>query len=347
MYDLLKWTACIALQLRPILYSVTFAEARKQLQSAVDARLSEIASSLSPTSLSDPVAYILMAGGKRVRPIMTMLAAGAVGGTWQVALGPAVAIELLHNFTLVHDDIMDRATTRRGRPTVHSKWDEGTALLVGDVLIGLAQQALISNPDTDVRAVLKAFANGHIGVCEGQALDHEFESRECVTIDEYIAMITLKTAKLLELSAELGAISGGASPAEVAALKSFALHLGIAFQIKDDLLDIEADEIEFGKTIGGDVVEGKRTCLFVLADMRADRESDRTLIDEFKRRRGLPMERIGEMRDLYQRLGVLDEASELIGEHTSRSEQELRHLPESDALPLLDEFAQMLMTRTR
>lgn len=325
---------------------MTFSDLYNELRGAVDDRLIEISSVISPSSLAEPVAYILTAGGKRVRPILTMLAAEVVGASWREALGHAVAVEVLHNFTLVHDDIMDRARTRRGRPTVHTRWDESTAILAGDVMIGMAQQQLLVNASVDAHASAQAFADGHVGVCEGQALDRDFETLEEVTLDDYIAMITMKTAKLLEVSAELGGICGGASERDIQALKAFARHLGIAFQIQDDLLDIEADEAAFGKTIGGDVVEGKKTCLFVLADMRANDDGDRRRIQEFKERRGLPKERVAEMRDMYRRLGVIDDTRAMVAEQTQRSAAELAHFMDSEARSFLTDFTGMLLNRT-
>lgn len=216
-----------------------------------------------PHSLYDPVNYIMSGGGKRIRPLMTMIACETFGGSAEDALDAAVAMEILHNFTLVHDDIMDNADTRRGRDTVHKKWDVNSAILVGDELIGLSYRSLLKTESVRIAEVVRAFTDGVIEVCEGQALDKEFETNDNVSLNDYLLMIRKKTAELLKTSAVVGAIIGNANSHEMESINSYSENLGLAFQIQDDLLDVTAVESEFGKKIGGDILERKKTYLYV------------------------------------------------------------------------------------
>ena len=225
----------------------------------IDKRLDELVRERTPRSLYLPVEHILGGGGKRIRAVLLLMACKAVGGSPEKVLDAALSVEILHNFTLVHDDIMDKAATRRGRQTVHTKWDEGTAILVGDVMIGLAQQLLLKSIDGNCTPALTAFSRGIIDVCEGQALDREFERRMDVTTGEYLYMIAMKTGRLVEMAAEIGGLAGEGSDEQIRSLCAYARKLGLAFQIQDDLLDLTADETLLGKEIGRDIVEGKRT----------------------------------------------------------------------------------------
>jgi len=314
-------------------------------KSLVDERLQGFVNDREPRSLYEPTAYVLSSGGKRIRAILVMLAAEAVGGTGQTALDAGVGVEILHNFTLVHDDIMDRAETRRGRQTVHTRWDEGTAILVGDVMIGLAHCALLNDPPKRAVEVIGAFTRGIIDVCEGQALDREFETRGDVTLDDYMYMIAMKTGRLVETAAEVGGLIGDGTPEQIDGLRSYARHIGQAFQIQDDLLDITAEEAELGKRIGGDIIEGKKTYLLVRALERVTDGDDRALLDELLGSKGLPAERIPEMRDLYARHGILDAATEDVRLYIERAEADLVALPDTSARSMLVWFAQMLMNR--
>jgi geranylgeranyl diphosphate synthase type II len=311
----------------------------------VDERLASIALARKPRSLYEPTHYILSCGGKRVRSVLVMLAAEAVGGDGPAALDAAAGVEMLHNFTLVHDDIMDRAATRRGRETVHTKWDEGTAILVGDVLIGLAQTTLLENPPKRCLEVIDAYSRGIVDVCEGQALDREFETRDDVTLDDYMYMIAMKTGRLAETAAEVGGLVGDGTHEEVAALRAYARHLGQAFQIQDDLLDITADEAELGKRIGGDVIEGKKTYLLVRALERVMGGDDRRLLDTMLANKGLPEERIGAMRDLYERHGILADARREVRRSIERAEADLAAIGDTPARAMLLWFSQMLLNR--
>jgi geranylgeranyl diphosphate synthase type II len=311
----------------------------------VDRRLRESVERHEPRSLYDPVRYVLEGGGKRVRGVFVMLAAESVGGDGVGALDAGVAVEIMHDFTLVHDDIMDRSSTRRGRATVHLKWDEATAILGGDVMIGLAYTAALRGRYARTADVLAALTRGLVDVCEGQALDKEYETRNDVLLDDYMYMIAMKTGRLLETAAEVGGLVGGGTPEQIDALRACARHLGHAFQIQDDLLDIVADEAEFGKRIGGDVIEGKRTYLLVQALQRVVDGDDRRLLDRLLEERGLPQEDVSRMRELYDRNGILQAARDDVRLHVERAQERLNDLPDTPARAMLGWFSTMLMNR--
>ena len=311
----------------------------------IDERLRRFAERSEPQSLYEPTHYVLAGGGKRVRGVLTLLAADAVGGNGADAVDAGAAVETLHNFTLVHDDIMDSAETRRGRQTVHTRWDSATAILAGDVMIGLAYQAVLQSALDRKLEILDALSRGLIDVCEGQALDCELARKASVTLDEYLHMIAMKTARLAETAAEVGAIAGGGSPGQVAALRSYARNIGLAFQIQDDLLDITAESAAFGKRIGGDVIEGKRTYLLVRALELVRDGDDRALIDRLIAGNGLSESEVPAMRELYERHGLLDDARGAIEEYTARALRDVTTLPGSGAQEALTRFAELLLER--
>lgn len=235
----------------------------EELRNLIEKKIKEIFQGREPVSLYQPMYYLLDAGGKRIRPILLILSCQAVGGSIQNSLNAALAIELLHTFTLVHDDIMDNDDIRRGRLTVHKKWDQSTAILAGDGLVTLAYQILLKTGHPKINEVLQRFTKGLLVLCEGQALDKEFESREEVSIQDYEDMIWKKTAKLIEVACEIGAILGNATVKEIEALSQFAASLGIAFQMQDDLLDILSEEKVTGKPLGSDLISKKKTYLTI------------------------------------------------------------------------------------
>lgn len=230
----------------------------------IEKELKKIELSDSPGELYDPIRYFLQIGGKRMRPILTLLGAELFGMEKEKALNAALAIEVFHNFTLIHDDIMDNAPLRRGYETVHTKWNPSTAILSGDVLMVKAYQ-LLEKQEGDLRQLLKSFNRTATEVCEGQQIDMNFEVRSDITVDEYIGMIRLKTSVLLGGALELAAIIAKTSEQNKTHLYNFGVNIGIAFQIQDDILDLYADPEKFGKQIGGDVVANKKTILFLLA----------------------------------------------------------------------------------
>ena len=280
--------------------------------------LSKALKGRKPVSLYEPGTYILNSGGKRLRPMLVLLSAKAVGGTFKNSYNAAAAVEMLHNFTLVHDDIMDNADKRRGRLTLHKKYDHNTAILAGDSLLSVAYEYLLKDCNGNTRELISSFTHGLIEVCEGQSMDTDFESRKNVSLSDYLIMIKKKTAAMAEMCCRIGAILGGGSSVQVSALGNYGLNLGIAFQIQDDLLDISADEKKFGKTIGGDLVEGKKTFLFLEA-LEKSRGEDRKQLLKIIERKGIRRNQVLKYKHLYEKLGVLDDARKQIQVYTKKA----------------------------
>jgi geranylgeranyl diphosphate synthase type II len=218
-----------------------------------------------PKSLFDPITYILSLGGKRIRPVLTLLSCELLGGKLKDAIPTALAIELFHNFTLLHDDLMDKAAIRRGKATVHKKWNDNTAVLSGDAMLIESYHLIARNKKKHLKELLHLFSKTATEICCGQQLDMEFESREDVSEEEYLEMIRLKTAVLLGCALKSGAIIANASEKDADLLYDFGINLGLAFQLKDDLLDVYGDSKKFGKNIGGDIVSNKKTFLLINA----------------------------------------------------------------------------------
>ena len=267
-------------------------------------------------SLYEPIVYTLDGGGKRLRPVLTLMAAEALGADSASALNAALGIEVFHNFTLLHDDVMDRSDLRRGRPTVHARWDQNTAILSGDAMLTLATQLVAQVPDTALRPVLQAFNQGAMDVYEGQALDMDFERRDTVTIPEYIRMITLKTGALLATALKVGAIIGGADTERLEALYDFGTDLGIAFQIHDDYLDMYGNEERLGKPVGGDVQNNKQTYLLLTAFAHGGKEAAAL-------RQAMHMERgerkLAIFRRIYDDLGIADQCRQATVRYCNRA----------------------------
>jgi len=287
--------------------------------------LSDALKNRKPVSLYEPGSYILNSGGKRLRPLLVLLSAKAVGGDFTNAYNAAAAVEMLHNFTLVHDDIMDNADKRRGRITLHKKYDHNTAILTGDSLLSIAYEYLLKDCNGSAKAVIGSFTHGLIEVCEGQSLDTDFESRKNVTLSEYILMIKKKTAAMAEMCCKIGALLGGGNKTQVYALGNLGLNLGIAFQIQDDLLDISADEKKFGKTIGGDLVEGKKTFLFLEALEKSKGDDKKKLLKVIERK-GIRRNQVLIYKQIYEKLGVLDDARKQIKLYTKKALNSLKSL---------------------
>lgn len=223
-----------------------------------------------PIGLYEPIGYILSLGGKRIRPAITLMSYNLYANSFSEIIKPALGLEVFHNFTLLHDDIMDRADKRRGQPTVHNKWNDNTAILSGDVMQIEAYKLIAETPKSHLKEVLDLFSVTAAEICEGQQLDMEFEQRFEVTSDEYLEMIRLKTAVLLATGAKIGAILGGGKEDDAENLYQFGMAIGIAFQLKDDLLDVYGNEQNFGKKIGGDILCNKKTMLLIETLGRAE-----------------------------------------------------------------------------
>jgi geranylgeranyl diphosphate synthase type II len=306
--------------------------------------LSDALKKRKPVTLYEPGSYILNSGGKRLRPLLVLLSAKAVGGNFNNAYNAAAAVEMLHNFTLVHDDIMDNADKRRGRLTLHKKYDHNTAILAGDSLLSIAYEYLLKDCNGNAKEVISSFTHGLIEVCEGQSLDTDFESRKNVSLSGYIVMIKKKTAAMAEMCCRIGALLGGGNKNQVNALGNFGLNLGIAFQIQDDLLDISADEKKFGKTIGGDLVEGKKTFLFLEALEKSKGEDRRKLLKVIERR-GIRRNQVLSYKQIYEKLGVLDDAQKQIRMYTKKALNSLKFMNENNR-KIFEWLADSLINRT-
>ncbi|HTY09494.1 MAG TPA: polyprenyl synthetase family protein [Bacteroidota bacterium] len=322
----------------------SFSSQYQRYKASVDRQLRSCIKKSEPRSLYEPVRYILSGGGKRIRPLLVLLASEAVGGTARQAEHAAVAIEILHNFTLVHDDIMDNASSRRGRATVHTKWDTNIAILVGDELVALAYRELLKTRSPRIARIADIFTEGVVEVCEGQAYDKEYETRKHVSVDEYLLMIGKKTGKMVSVASEIGAVIGGGSADEIRALRSYGASIGRAFQIQDDLLDIMADEKEFGKPIGGDIVEGKKTFLLIEAFARS-RGADKRLLRSVINRGGTSRKNIPAVREIYERCGVIQMAKQTIAKNIDGANKQLSLLAKSNARDMLYWFSHMLLNR--
>ncbi len=234
---------------------------------------------ISPENLYQPLDYFLQLGGKRIRPLLTLMAAEMFGSPKENAIHASLAVELFHNFSLIHDDIMDKAPLRRGKQTVHLKWNDDIAILSGDVLLIKAYQALAKQEPRHIPALLDMFNRTAVEVCEGQQMDMDFESRKQVNIDEYIEMIRLKTSVLLGCALVFGAIVADASEKDRTLIYTFGQNLGIAFQIQDDILDLYGDPEKFGKQIGGDIISNKKTLLLLKALELSQNNSESNVLE--------------------------------------------------------------------
>jgi geranylgeranyl diphosphate synthase type II len=256
-----------------------------------------------PRALYDPIRYTMADGGKRLRPIFVLGACGLFRDDVSAALPAAAAIEMFHNFTLMHDDIMDNAPLRRGRESVFRHWGANVATLSGDALMILAYRQIARMPNATLPAVFGHFNDAAIKVCEGQQFDMDFEDRDRISPAEHIAMVELKTASLFVGAVSMGAVVGGAVPEQVARLREFALQFGVAFQMQDDLLDSYGDA-RLGKTVGGDILEGKKTHLKMQAMASASAEDRSELTSIHKDLRYPPAEKIARVLAIYERYGV-------------------------------------------
>ena len=300
--------------------------------------------SKEPKGLYEPIAYTLASGGKRLRPTLALIASALFGGNEEDVLPAALALEVFHNFTLLHDDVMDRAAVRRGRPTVHVKWDDNTAILSGDQMLIEAYRLLSGVPADKLPQVLKWFNEMATGICEGQQYDVDFEHMEEVSSADYMKMIELKTSVLLANALRTGGYIAGANEAQQQALYLFGLHIGLAFQIQDDILDVYGDPKTFGKAIGGDICCNKKTLLLLTALQTADAAS-RDELNQWLSVNDRPEEKIAAVTALYNRLGVREAAEAVMEEHTALALKQLEQLPQNAACEQLRQLAAKLITR--
>ena len=319
-----------------------------EIQEKVNAYIASLPYERKPKSLYDPIEYVLAAGGKRIRPSFVLMAYNLFHDDVDRILPVATALETYHNYTLLHDDLMDKADMRRGRPTVHKKWDDNTAILSGDTMLVLAYEHLAKCDTKYLKPALDLFTETALEVSEGQQFDMEFETRNDVAEEEYIEMIRLKTSVLLACALKMGAVVAGASDADANALYAFGEKVGLAFQLQDDLLDVYGDPKVFGKAIGGDITSNKKTFMLINAFNRADAgtraELERwTTATEFD-----PAEKIAAVTEIYNRLGIDKLAEQRIKEYFEQSRQHLYELSVSDdRKAVLREYTERMMNRKK
>lgn len=270
---------------------------------------------IQPEGLYKPIGYILSLGGKRIRPALALMATELFDGNIDSVLKPAMGVEIFHNFTLLHDDIMDKAPIRRAKPTVHVKWNDNTAILSGDVMQIIAYQYIAKTPVRVLPEVLNLFSVTAAAICEGQQYDMDFENRTDVSVEEYIEMIRLKTAVLLGCSLKIGAVIANAPSKDADLLYDFGINLGLAFQLKDDLLDVYGNPDTFGKQVGGDIISNKKTYMLISALDLAKNEDKSELnywlgIDEFD-----VSEKVKKVTQIYNRLNIRAICEEKMNEY--------------------------------
>jgi geranylgeranyl diphosphate synthase, type II len=294
--------------------------------------------------LDEPIRYVLSGGGKRFRPVLVLLAAGMWDVPFSQAMPAALSVEVFHNFTLVHDDIMDHSEERRGRATVHRRWDESTAILSGDYMLGVAYGLLARVEKTDLRRLMSPFQRMVRLLCEGQALDKWFETQEGISVDDYFRMIHAKTGALVECALELGGIIANASESDLDRLRGIGRHMGRAFQLQDDLLDVVATDAQWGKPVGGDLVEGKRTYI-VLRALEVSHGADAAFFSRLIAENGIRPSAVPEARERLMRLGVLDETAGLVSQHSVKALDLLDGLPESESRDALQKLIERMRSR--
>lgn len=275
-----------------------------ELLEKINSYIANLQFTRTPKGLYDPITYVLSMGGKRIRPVLMLMAYNLYKEDVTRVLSPATGIEVYHNYTLLHDDLMDRADRRRGRETVHKVWNDNAAILSGDAMLVLAYQFMAECPIEFLKEVMTLFSLTALEICEGQQMDMEFEQRNDVAAEEYLEMIRLKTSVLLAASLKIGALLGGASQEDAEHLYNFGMNMGVAFQLKDDLLDVYGDAVVFGKNIGGDILCNKKTYLLIKALEHADEEQLCQLSHWINTDSFEPAQKIAGVTELYNQVGV-------------------------------------------
>ncbi|TRX33472.1 polyprenyl synthetase family protein [Flavobacterium sp. ZT3R18] len=300
----------------------------------------------NPKNLYEPIDYILRLGGKRMRPVLTLMTAEVFNTDYKQALPAAMAVEVFHNFSLVHDDIMDDAPLRRGSSTVHEKWNINTGILSGDAMLILAYQYFEQYEPIVFRDLAKLFSKTALEVCEGQQWDVDFETRKDVTIPEYLKMIEYKTAVLVAAAMKMGAIIAKTSEENANLIYDFGLHLGLAFQLQDDYLDAFGDPETFGKQVGGDIIENKKTYLYLKAVEFSDDKQAQQLNDLFEIHSNDNDAKIEEVKAIFNASGASEATQETIKEYTFKAFETLEKMNiEPDKKAMLRAFGENLMGR--
>ncbi|MBQ7819770.1 MAG: polyprenyl synthetase family protein [Bacteroidales bacterium] len=308
----------------------------------INKALENITYPAEPSGLYAPVKYQLDMGGKRVRPLLALMACDMFGGNINNVISPALGLEIFHNFTLLHDDVMDNADIRRGRATVHKAWSENTAILSGDAMQIIATQKIAETPVDVLKEVLDLYNTTALEICEGQQYDMEFEERDDVSVEEYIEMIRLKTAVLIGCALKTGAIVAHATPAQADAIYKFGVNIGLAFQLQDDYLDVYGDPAKFGKKIGGDILNNKKTYMLISALTFAKGKEKERLQTLISGEIDSSDAKIAEVTSIYTSLGIDKMAKDKIEEYSLKALQYLEDIPNSDELK---KFAHSLTTR--
>lgn len=322
-----------------------------KLKDQVEVELLTGLSDLTPATLYEPVSYILKIGGKRIRPLFALLASGIISHDYLKGMPAALAVEYLHNFTLMHDDIMDSAATRRGELTVHTKWDESTAILSGDVMFTMAMQLLMKGSGenhlsiSQINALCHSFLGATRRVCEGQALDMAFPTQEVVSTADYMEMITGKTAVLIGASLELGAICANASKEQSSTFYEIGLNAGLAFQLQDDLLDLKGDEQKVGKRACGDIYEKKKTWLYLKALELAPAEDKHFLASLFAPEHQITEIEVNKVLTIMDDLGIYSQCEDIMANFYDKSTNLLSSFEHSVYKEALLELLQFLWKR--
>lgn len=318
----------------------------ERYQEYLNEHLSNLEFGSNPPELYQPMRYIVSLGGKRMRPLLVLLAYNIFKDDWKEIVRPAMSVELFHNFSLIHDDIMDEAPLRRGKPTVHEKWDRNVAILSGDGMLVYAYDLLLDSNHEEIVYILRLFNKCSLEVCEGQQLDMNFESRNLVSQDEYLNMIRLKTAVLLGFSLELGALLAGANKPEAQKMRDFGVNMGVGFQLMDDILDVYADQAKFGKQVGGDIISNKKTFLLINALELAEGEQKSELNSWLSKENFDTSEKVAAVTELYNSLQIRALAEAKMNEYFDKAFSVLDQIdaPKSALLPLR-EFSMALMKR--
>ncbi len=299
-----------------------------------------------PPELYDPIRYIMSLGGKRMRPLLTLMSTYLFTDNWQRAVRPALGVEVFHNFTLMHDDIMDRAPLRRGKPTVHEKWNDNIAILSGDVMLVNAYDLLLDVDVDKLKSILARFSRTAAEVCEGQQMDMNFETRWDVTEAEYVEMIRLKTSVLLGYALELGGLIAGADAETNRHLYESGVNIGIGFQLKDDLLDVYGDPAKFGKQVGGDIIANKKTFLLIEALEKATGPIRDELTGWLARTNFNKAEKVAAVTTIYDQLGIRQITQSRINEYFERGFANLEQVVAEPARKaVLGDFARQLVER--
>jgi geranylgeranyl diphosphate synthase type II len=289
------------------------------LKEIVDRALINLSYNDEATRLTDPLKYILSIGGKRIRPVMSLMACNLFSDKIDDAIVPAIGLEVFHNFTLVHDDIMDDASVRRGMPTVHAKWGNSQAILSGDVMAFVANECIMQTPAEKLLKVFRIYNKAAVEVCIGQQLDMDYEKAAIVSLDEYLRMIELKTAVLLAASVKCGAVIGGADDRDADLLYEFGRNLGLAFQIQDDMLDIWGDTRVFGKAQGGDIVANKKTFPYVKALEKTEGDQMKLLQTWYSDKNSEPAKKVKEVIAIYDKLNVKEETETMAYDYINKA----------------------------